>query len=340
VAVEASARLRHRGERAKRSAGRAPGGGRRSVGKPSPRAGRGVPDQVAGAVGDERIAEIQATQRRLTEVHLTEVPEAQRPMMAAPEAVDEQALRQREAELLVADVPWFRRRARQAARAEAERNVEAQVARLRIARIDALERAQERSDQIWQALLDHDPETVRDAVETALARVVTVCGVVDLRPRERRQAVCVVVAVDGVVAVPDQTVVVGADGAPTLRSRTPDETHAIHLRAVASTVLASAGRVLAASPSTELVTVVAARRAPAEADVEVWTAVYAGTFARELWADDGWREQDPVRTVTDQPDAAIQLTGARREVDALHPSAHPDVNRSLAVVAARSRMPS
>lgn len=340
MAVEASARVGHRGNRAKRGGPRVPGGGRRAVGKRAPRVDTNNLESVAQAEDERRIAEVRDAEQRLTALHLQHFPTAERPLMTAPEAVDEEALRRREAELLVDEVPWFKRRAREAARAEAERNVEAQIARLRIARIESLERAQERSDQMWQALLDHEPDAVRDAVEFACASSGTPAVVVDLRPRERRESVCVAVPVGGVDIVPAQTVVLSTDGTPRIRSRTPDEAHACHFRAVASTVLATAARVLAASPSTEVVTVVAARRAPAEAGVDVWTAVYAGAVERELLAASSWREQDPAKTVLDQPGSAVHLTGARREVGAVHPSAHPDVNRALAILAARSRVTS
>ncbi len=181
----------------------------------------------------------------LTSVHRAWFAPAQRPAAPAPPRVDETTIRTRHAEAALRGVPWFdlpnRRRAAKAASRRAGTDID-------VARRAAEERAQaeeRRIDSWWSALCANDPQTVTEYVN----------GVFASDSDSRATALgahgsCVEVALlaPGEHVLPSEEVRMAADGSLTIRRASVAHRAELYRQHVAGLVVATARRVLSASP--------------------------------------------------------------------------------------------
>jgi len=258
----------------------------------------GRPTSMPGAPAD-------AVTERLTEQHLASFPAAQRPMISAPAAVDEDAVRAREVQALVGEVPRFRRAERAVAREKALRNAEFQIGRLRLARVDALVQAQQQSDRVWEGLLGHQADAVRACVETALEQNVHAGAVTDVWTRDGRNGADLVVEVGGLEVLPAE---------PAGPAHAERDAHVWYLRMVGSTVLATVAGALAASPATDVVTVLVVRPSSSGAPGDGVEPVYAASFDRSVLDLSRDVLQDPAAVICDRPGSLFRLAGPLHEV--------------------------
>ena len=275
--------------------------------------------------------EAQRIERQLTTLHLETFPEAAPEQVPAPEPVTLDLLvkaHQREA---VKGIGFFRFGERRAAkeRAKAEAGVEA-------ARIDAHNQEiyrgllQEAAAD-FQRLVEHDPDSVITAVDTAFADNASESTCVDAGTDEETRFATVVVVFGSADLVPEKVAALTPAGQPTLKKRTKTDRNAVYVRALASTVLATVREALATSPSTDEVRVVVLRRDPQVADPTLRIApIYTATFERTLVEQVRPDRVDLDQLLASVPDAQLVRKGATAEVVAIPTRDDEDLARLTA----------
>lgn len=289
------------------------------------RLGFGV--EASKAKQQRQIDDVRAAERRLLEAHLARFPVAQRPLIPAPAAADEEQIQRQQTERLLTEVSRFNRAGRAAARAEAVRNADAQVARLRMARLDSLERAQAYADDSWELLTSHDPEAVRGVLASAYEANSFATRVLEVWRDAAVQGVTVVVFFKAIDAMPPMTVVEATDGTAQLQEQRAR--HAWYLRAMGSTVLATVRQTLAACPSVDAVSVLVVRD---DKDDPTAVALFAGQLDRGGATRPCPWDADPARALLDGAGGLLRLAGADHEVRPLDPRELPGLSDLLSAL--------
>lgn len=274
-----------------------------------------------------QIDDVRAREQRLLEAHRRRFPTAQRPLIPAPAAVDEEQIRQQQTAKLLSEVSRFNRSGRAAARVEAIRNADAQVARLRMARLDSLERAQASADSAWDLLVGHDPDAVRSALTSAYETNAFPTSVLEVWSDAAANGVTVVVRYGTPEDVPHTMVVEAPDGTAELQERDQRSRNACYLQAMGSTVLATVRHTLSACPSVDTVSVLVVRDDNDHIDA---VALFAGQFHRDAATRPSRWDADPTLALLDSEGALLRLTGPEQEVRPLDPRELPGLNDLLA----------
>ncbi len=192
----------------------------------------------------------------LTSVHRSWFAPATRPCAPSPERVDESTIRTRHAEAAVRGVPWFDVPNRRRAAKVAQRRALTDIGAARRAAEERVQAEELRIDQWWKALCANDPRTVTEHLNSVFASErgsrATALGT-------RGACVEVAVVVSGEHVLPAEEVRLAADGSLTIRRASVAHRGQLYRQHVAAVVIATARRVLAASPGADSVKVHALR---------------------------------------------------------------------------------
>jgi hypothetical protein len=187
-----------------------------------------------------------AFSKHFLRAHLQEFPPAQPPVVSAPQAVDEGALRGAYEQEALHGISWFKRSERREARQRASERAAEEAARRTEAAQAEHDREQAQADGQWQKLLRNDPETVIATLEATFEHRQMPAAPLDCAGAH----VTVLVRfppVEGVV--PAQQVAVTPTGRPTAKTRTKSETNRLYAAAVLSHSLAAGRETIAACPA-------------------------------------------------------------------------------------------
>lgn len=192
----------------------------------------------------------------LTSVHRSWFAPAARPCAPSPERVDETTIRTRHAEAAVRGVPWFDVPNRRRAAKVAQRRALTDIGAARRAAEERVQAEEQRIDQWWNALCANDPRTVTEHLNSVFASErgsrATALGT-------HGACVEVAVVVSGEHVLPAEEVRLAADGSLTIRRASVEHRGRLYRQHVAAVVIATARRVLAASPGADSVKVHALR---------------------------------------------------------------------------------
>lgn len=274
--------------------------------------------QARAAERAQQVAAVAAVERSLTTLHHEDFPESTRPLAPVPTAPDPAQIEMVHRELYrsaIAGVPFWRWEPRRQAKAWAAQQAPVEAQRRHTGALVAAQLEQARLDAQWHALVDHDPQTVIEAVETAFADNASDSTCVDAGAEADTgvRYVTAVVTYGGIDLVPDVRPDTTPGGKPTLRKRTKTDRNALYAEAIASTVLATAKEALAVAVTATEVRILVIRRSDA-GGIE---PVYAGSLRRDHLAHLDWRTLDPLAVAMSAEDAQMARKGSTREVVAL-----------------------
>jgi hypothetical protein len=217
----------------------------------------------------------------------------------------------------ISGVPWYQRTDRRAARERAQERT-AELLRVRsTAQTVASQLAQLEEDRRWDGLLTHDPGVVIDAVDQAFADNASESTCIDAGVQEgtERFYVTVVVLFGTAEMIPDRKPALTPRGNPTLHKRSKTERNALHLRALASTVLATAKEAFAVALSADDVNVVVLQDS---GDSRRPRPIYLGQFARRHFDQLDWATVDPVSVLLETAESQIVFKGVAKAITPLH----------------------
>lgn len=238
---------------------------------------------------------------------------------AAAERVRREVARAHEQEEL--DAKWAQLQER---RAEAERLVDEETRRLRAEAEQHRAEEQEAIDARWNALITNDPTTVITALEEAFAD-----NGAPATPIDCAGATATVTMLYGHPdLIPERVPATTPSGKPTLRRRTKSDRNSLYLQSLASNVLATAKEGLAVCPGLEAISLLVVRRDPSDGR-ERLTAIYAGTFTRDLLQEAPWSSLDPTDWMMRPVDRCLVLKGQAQEVTPLDLSDEPELQSVL-----------
>lgn len=277
--------------------------------------------QARAAERAQQVAAVAAVERSLTTLHHEDFPESTRPLVAIPplpgSAADERVRRELY-QSAIAGVPFWKRTERRQAKAWATQQAPAETQRRHTGALVAAQLEQCRLDQQWDALVDHDPQTVIEAVEEAFADNASDSTCVDAGAASDTgvRYVTAVVTYGGIDLVPDVRPDTTPGGKLTLRKRTKTDRNALYASAIASTVLATAKEALAVAVTATEVRVLLIRSSTGDSAGGI-EPVYAGTLRRDHLAHLNWAALDPLTVAMSAEDAQMARKGSTREVVAL-----------------------
>lgn len=275
--------------------------------------------QARAAERAQEVAAVAAVERSLTTLHHEDFPESTRRVVAVPAApgpAEVKAVRRELHRIAIAAVPFWKRSERREAKAWAAQQATAEAQRRHTGALVEAQLEQCRLDQQWQALVDHDPQTVIEAVEDAFADNASDSTCVDAEADTGVRYVTAVVTYGGIDLVPDVRPDTTPGGKPTLRKRTKTDRNSLYATAIASTVLATAKEALAVAVTATEVRVLVIRSGIGGSTGGV-EPVYAGMLRRDHLAHLDWRNLDPLTVAMSAEDAQMARKGSAREVVAL-----------------------
>ncbi len=281
-----------------------------------------VAQQQAQARAADRARQVQAVRRvedALTGLHRQAFAAAGRPVLPPVAGADprrvasvRKAMRARRR----AGIAFWRLAERRAAARAAEVEAQTELDRQRTGAVVLGQYRQALAEEHWQRLAGHHPLTVVQTLDDAFADNASDSLCVDAGhdPVTGRRWVTVVIHIGGLDLVPEHRPDTTPAGRPTLRRRTQTDRNHLYLRALASTVAATAKEAFAVAPAADDVRVLVVRGVDGDSGRE---AVYAGTLRREALAGLDWASIDPLEPVLAADGAQLNRQGRTREVTAL-----------------------
>lgn len=274
--------------------------------------------QARAAERVQQVAAVAAVERSLTTLHHEDFPASSRRLVsvpAAPGPAQVEAVRRELYQAGIAGVPLWKRAPRRQAKAWATQQAPVEAQRRHTGALVATQFEQAGLDEQWQALVEHHPQTVIEAVEEAFADNASDSTCVDAGAEADTgvRYVTAVVTYGGIDVVPEVRPDTTPGGKPTLRKRTKTDRNALYAQALASTVLATAKEALAVAVTATEVRVLVIRGAGA-GGVE---PVYAGTLRRDHLAHLDWHILDPLTVAMSAHEAQMARKGSAREVVAV-----------------------
>lgn len=323
VKLAPSVRLRatHRGIRATVGTGPTAGSrGRGPIAQARPTLAE-LSDQARTADKAEAVQQVLHAERLLTTQHVVDFPASQQPVVAPPEPVDVDRIEKVFRRQAMADLGWFARRRRWAARIEAKRAASVVANELYAQAVEEAERLQSEYHAYWNALSAHDRDTVVAAVDSAFADNAPESTCVDsgIDPDSGPYVSCVV-TFGHPDLVPDRTVAMTPKGRPALKERSKTDLNNMYVAAMASTVLATVREALAVAPAANEVRMVVVRDERAGTSQprnRGLSAIYAGTFRRHQMESISWRTIDTEAELLCATGAEFVRTEVARSVVAL-----------------------
>jgi hypothetical protein len=255
----------------------------------------------------------------LGEVHMAEFSPAVAPVAPPADPVDDRAIRAAHERAAIEGIGWYRRAERRLAKQAVAEAITADIESEHQRIADAQRREQAMLNEVWQELLNNDPDRVLSALEAAFEDNEAPAAAIDCQG----DAVTVVMRfADVETIVPDRTVTETAAGRPTTKKRTKTDCNELYTEILGSNVLATVKEALAVAPGINEVRVLAIRQG--EGSRPLLTPLYAGSFAREWVQDIDWQEVHPVRAI-EAADGLINYKGRTREVAALDLREEPEL---------------
>lgn len=272
----------------------------------------------ADALAAERF-QVEALERQLTSLHWESFPMSHPAVVPQPPATsraEHAELERRFRRAALAEIPWTKRADRAEARAVAAQQTADFLRVHATGQVVAAQLAQFEEDERWQGLVEHDPHTVIDAVDSAFADNASDSTCIDAgeHPETRRRYVTVVVVFGTPEMVPERKAALTPTGRPTLHKRSKTERNSVYLTALASTVLATVKEAFAVAVSADDVNVVVLQSAPGEPRPR---PIYLGQFGRRQVEQIDWPTVDPVSVVRSTAEAQLSLKGVSRTVTPL-----------------------
>lgn len=157
----------------------------------------------------------------MTSLHLEPFPAAAPDQVPEPEPVPLDSLVKEYQRAAVVNISFFRRKRRRAAREQARIDAEQEVGRTNAKNAEIHRGLIQESAEAWQWLMDHDPESVITAIDSAFADNASESTCVDAGTDEDGARYATVVVVFGSVAlVPEKVAALTPTGRQTVRKRT------------------------------------------------------------------------------------------------------------------------
>ncbi|HEY0187969.1 MAG TPA: DUF4236 domain-containing protein [Cellulomonas sp.] len=271
--------------------------------------------------------EVRRIECRLTSLHLEQFPRAAPERVPAPEPVPLDAVVKNYERAAVTGIGLFRFGARRAAKEQARLDAAAEAARVDARNQQIYHELLREAAEDWQRLIDHEPEAVIGAVDSAFADNASESTCVDAGiDDDGRRYATVVVVLGSVALVPEQVAALTPAGRPTVKKRTKTDRNAVYVRALASTVLATVCEALQTSPSSDEVRIVVLRRDPQAADPNARIVpICTATFVRRLVEQLRPERVDLDHVLAEVPGARFCRTGATGEVAAIGTGDDPDL---------------
>ncbi len=278
--------------------------------------------QTAGK--GESIRQVLQTERALTTRHLAEFPVSQPAFAPATQPFDVDRIEQSFQRQALADVGWFNRAQRQAARLEARMAAAAIADERYVMAVEEAERLRSAYHARLNFLSIHDPETVVEGVDKAFAEHVPESTCVDAGADDSGRYVSCVVTFGQPDLVPSRHVTTGLTGRPTLRRRSRSDINDLYVAALGSTVLATARQALAVASAADELRIAVLRNAPPSvlAPDGTISVIYAGVFPRHDMETVDWQTVDPESELLRARGGELARKGAARTVVPLSDDAH------------------
>ncbi len=274
--------------------------------------------QARAAERAQQVADVAALERSLVTLHRAAFADSSRQVLPAPTQPgrsEVEAVRRELYRTAISGVPLWRRAERRQAKAWAGQQAPSEAERRHTGELVGVQWEQSQLDQHWEALRNHDPHTVIEAVDEAFADNASDSTCVDAGTVAETGARYVTAAVTygGLDVTPEHRADRTPGGKPTLRKRTKTDRNALYAASVASTVLATAKEALAVAVAATEVRVLVVRP-DGTGDVE---PVYAGTLRRDVLAHLDWNSIGPLAVALEAEGAQMRFKGSTREVVAL-----------------------
>lgn len=259
--------------------------------------------------------------RRLTNVHREEFPPASRPVVPLV-TVDRLAVHRRASREAVAGLSVFRRSARAQARRAAAVRADEQIAEASgAARAQRLEQ-QARVDQIWEALVDNDPNVVPAVLAAAFGDNEATAAVVGMAGSE----VSLVMLAPDESVVPERLPSLTDAGNLSLRKLPKADRSAIYLEVVLGHLLVTLREVFAVAPALTAARVVVLRRAASNAYGQPGVdPIVAGRWEKAAFDGVHWSSASAVTIARDTASELVLNQGRTLELRPLPLTAHPDL---------------
>jgi hypothetical protein len=291
--------------------------------------------QDAAAQHAEAIAAVARLEQVLLTLHHEDFVPASRDVLSPPTRPDLKALTEARAQQALTGVSLFDRSKRAAAHAWAEDAGRRDAATQWSTRQSERAHHQSELDQHWTALVNHDDDTVREALESAFDGPDSQATCIDVGTENGTSYATILALVGAADLVPEQRLAQTATGQTTLHKRTMTERNDLYLGAVGSAVLATAKEGFAVAPSVTEMRIAVLRKNPhAPTPDQYVECVYVGRFPRRWTAALRWRTLDPGETLLTVPDARLQRHGAAAEVVGLPLDAEPGLTEIVNYVRA------
>jgi len=266
--------------------------------------------------------------RALLTAHEVEFPLAQRPVVAPPTIADTAAISANLRREKFTQIPWYRRRERGIAAAEARKEAEAKV-HSETERKRAEAAAEQASlDEEWRLLLENDPAHVLLSVEAAFADNASPAAPVNCEDDEL-SVVIRVASLDRLI--PTHSYELTPTGRPTIRQRTKTNRNHLYLGLIASQALATVKEALAVAPGIQSVAFLVVRD---DEDEGYLTPLYCGRVTR-AWADQiDWANAIALEALGSIEDSRWNWRGRTDEVTPLDLADEPDIAALVEHIAA------
>lgn len=276
------------------------------------------------AVQAAAIEELRRLEESLVTLHHETFPPARIQEVQAPEPVDGFAIRTELEKSSLAKVSWFKFSERRAAKIRAVELAAHEAARVDAENKDLYHRYCEDARQGWERLLNHDVETVIEALEGAFADNASEATCVDTGIEDGVRYATVVIVFGAVDSIPERTPSTTAAGKPTTKKRNKTDRNSLYVAALGSTVLATVREGFAVAPSVDEFRVVVLRKdlnAPTPSDFVA--PIYAATFARSVAEELNWQKTDPTAALLAGHNAQFKRKGVAGDMVAIDLTEQP-----------------
>ena len=255
----------------------------------------------------------------LLTAHEVEFPPAQRPLVAPPTIADTASISANLRREKFTEIPWYRRRDRGVAAAEARKEAEAKVEAETERKRTEVAAEQASLDEEWRLLLENDPANVLLSVEEAFADNASPAAPVNCEDDE----LSVVIRVANLDRlIPTHSYELTPTGRPTIRKRTRTNRNHVYLGLIASQALATVKEALAVAPGIQSVAFLVITD---DEDEGYLTPLYGGRVTR-TWADQvDWANAIALEALGSIEDSRWHWRGRTDEVTPLDLSDEPEI---------------
>jgi hypothetical protein len=258
----------------------------------------------------------------LVSAHLEDFPPVTRWEAPPPEPIDRLALLKEHTRAELRGISLLKRSERKEAKRRAREQAETAAQEEERMRAEARLERQRELDVAWEALMSNHAETVLYMLEAAFSDNEAPAAAVDCAD----DRVTILMLAGDPDLIPERKPSYTPSGNPTLKKRTKSERNELYMSMVASNVLATVKEAISVAPAIRRVVMIVLRRQrSAGLGADRVSAIYCGTFTRDLLEGVDWAAIDLPRVLDEVPDALIKRGGRTAELQALDLSAEPDL---------------